>query len=134
MEMISEKWNIKHKEITGCIVDERLMRTTDRRNKKTFAAIEKKYGADWRIRYEEDILDAAVKQVDIMDVLITNTPFRDQLKKCNIEIDGVEKEVRLLSNSDLYEVFVHAYDQNYRKTGCCTLHVDTKNRKVNIIK
>ncbi|MEG0925261.1 hypothetical protein [Chryseobacterium sp.] len=69
-----------------------------------------------------------------MDVLITNKPFRDQLKKCNIEIDGVDKDVKQLSNSEIYEVVVYSYDKNNKRIDCCTLHADLKNRTVDLIK
>ncbi|WP_106917584.1 hypothetical protein [Chryseobacterium aurantiacum] len=55
-------------------------------------------------RDEKDLDDFAMKRVDIMDVLITNKPFRDQLKKCNIEIDGVDKDVKQLSNSEIRNI------------------------------
>ncbi|MDG4652437.1 hypothetical protein [Chryseobacterium arthrosphaerae] len=134
MEMVSEKWKIKHVEATGCVTDVQSMNAIDRKNKKTYAAIEKRYGKDWKIKYEKDLEDAAMKQADIMDVLIVNRPFRDQIKKCNIEIDGVDKDVTQLGNSETYEVIVYGYDQNNKRINCCTLHIDTKNRKVNLIK
>jgi hypothetical protein len=134
MEGISEKWKIKHLDVAGCAVTQELMDSIDIENKKTYAAIEKKYGKDWKIRYEKDLDDYAMKRVDIMDVLITNRLFREQIKKCNIEVDGVDKEVKQLNNSEVYEVKVYGYDENNRKNDCCTLHVDTKNRKVNLIK
>lgn len=134
MDGISEKWKIKHLAVVDCEVTKELMDSIDLENKKTYAAIEKKYGKDWKKRYEKDLDDFAMKKVDIMDVLITNKPFRDQLKKCNIEIDVVDKDVKQLSNSEIYEVIVYGYDKNNNKTDCCTLHVDTKNRQVNLIK
>lgn len=133
MEMISEKWKIKHKEAGGCDIDSQSMSTIDHKNKKTYAAIEKKYGKDWKIRYEKDLEDAAMKQVDVMDVLINNKPFRDQLKKCNIQIDGVDKDIKKPGNSEIYEVVVYSNDGN-KRTDCCTLHVDTGKRTVNLIK
>lgn len=69
-----------------------------------------------------------------MDVLIANKPFREQLKKCIIEIGRVDKEVKQLSNSDRYEVAVYGYDKDDNRLNCCTLHVNTKNRTVNLIK
>ncbi|MGH1517423.1 hypothetical protein [Chryseobacterium sp. JK1] len=134
MEMISEKWKIKHKSASDCVIDMKLISDIDRKNKKTYDAIEKKYGSDWKVRYEKDIDEAATKQVDIMDVMIINKPFREQLKKCDIEIDGVDKKIKLLNNSEVYEVAVYGYNHKGEKLDCCTLHVDTKNRKVNIIK
>lgn len=75
-----------------------------------------------------------MKKSDIMDVLITNKPFREQFKKCDIEIDGVDKEVKQINNSDMYEVAVYGYDKDDHRINCGTLHVNTKNRTVNLIK
>ncbi|AZA83894.1 hypothetical protein C1637_13310 [Chryseobacterium lactis] len=133
MEMISEKWKIKHIEAAGCDVEEKEMIKIDRQNKKTYAAIEKKYGKDWKVKYEDDLQNVAMKKVDIMDVLITNKTFRTQLEKCNIEIDGVDKDVKPLNNST-YEVKVYGFTQDNKKIDCCTVNVDLINRTVNIIK
>ncbi|WP_353145983.1 hypothetical protein [Chryseobacterium sp.] len=133
-EVISEKWNIKHKAAAGCVIDGRLKRKIDKKNKKTYAAIEKRYGKDWKLRYEKDLEDAAMKQVDIMDILITNKPFRAELEKHNIEIDGVDKEVLQLNDPDTYEVEVYGFNSSNERVNCCTLHVNTKNKTVYLIK
>lgn len=133
VEGISEKWKIKNLDVAGCEVTQELMDSVAVENKKTYAALEKRYGKDWEIRYEKDIEAFVMKQVDIMDILIVNKPFREKLKSCNIEIDGVNKEVSQIRNSEVYEVTVYDIDKNYKKMICCTMQVDTKNRTVNLI-
>ncbi|WP_284461116.1 hypothetical protein [Chryseobacterium sp.] len=132
MEMISEKWKIKYIEAAGCEVTEELIDNADVENKKTYAVIEKKYGKDWREKYEKDLEDAAMKQADIMDILITNKTFRVQLKKCNIEIDGIYKDVKQLKGSAIYETTIYGYDEENKRINCCTVWVDTKERTIKI--
>ncbi len=134
VEGISEKWKIKNIDVAGCEVTQELMDSVAVENKKTYAALEKRYGKDWQVRYEKDIQAFITKQADIMDILIINKPFREKLKSCNTEIDGVLKEVRQLGNSEVYEVIVYNFDKNYKKIICCTVQVDTKTRTVNLIK
>ncbi|WP_347219858.1 hypothetical protein [Chryseobacterium sp.] len=134
MEGVSEKWKIKNIDVAGCEVTQELMDSVVVENKKTYAALEKRYGKDWEIRYEKDMEAFVMKQVDIMDILIVNKPFREKLKSCNIEIDGVNKDVRQIRNSEVYEVTVYDMDKNYKKIICCTMQIDTKNRTVNLIK
>lgn len=133
-EMISEKWKIKYKEGAGCVVNGKQGRKIEDENRKTYAKIEKKYGKDWKMRYEKDIHEAAMAQTDIMDVLITNKPFREELEKHHIEIDGVEKEVLLLNDPGTYEVEVYGFNENNEQINCCRLHVNTKNKTVYLIK
>nr|WP_315032391.1 hypothetical protein [uncultured Chryseobacterium sp.] len=133
-DIISEKWKIKHQEAAGCTITGKLKRKIDDKNRKTYAAIERRYGKDWKIRYEKDLEEAAIHQVDIMDALITNKIFRAELEKHNIEIDGVNKEVTLLNAPDTYEVEVYGFDDHNEKVNCCRLHVNTKNKTVYLIK
>ncbi|CAH0176648.1 hypothetical protein SRABI04_01395 [Chryseobacterium sp. Bi04] len=133
MEIISEKWKIRNIEAAGCEVTKELMDKADAENKKTYAAIEKKYGKGWRERYEKDLEVAAMKQADIMDILITNKVFRAQLKKGNIEIDGIYKDVKQL-DSEIYETAIYGYTEDNKRINCCTLHIDTKNKTVYLIK
>lgn len=134
VEGISEKWKIKNIDVAGCEVTQELTDSVAAENKKTYAALEKRYGKDWKVRYEKDIEAFIMKQADIMDILIVNKPFREKLKSCNIEIDGVIKEVKQLTNSEVYDVTVYDFDKNYKKIICCTVQVNTKDRTVNLIK
>lgn len=133
MDGISEKWKIRNVDVAGCEVTQELMDSVAVENKKTYAALEKKYGKDWEARYEKDLEAFAMKQVDIMDILIVNKPFREKLKSCNIDIDGVNKDVEQIKNSEVYEVTVYDIDKDYKKRTCCTMQVDTKNRTVKLI-
>ncbi|PWN71754.1 hypothetical protein C1631_003780 [Chryseobacterium phosphatilyticum] len=133
-EMISEKWKIKYKAGAGCVVNSKMERKIEDKNRKTYVEIEKKYGKDWKMRYEKDINEAAMAQADIMDVLITNKPFREELEKHHIEIDGVDKEVLLLDDPGTYEVEVYGFNENNEQINCCRLHVNTKNKTVYLIK
>ncbi|WES99150.1 hypothetical protein P2W68_05905 [Chryseobacterium arthrosphaerae] len=80
------KENKTVQDAAGCVTDMQSMNAIDRKNKKTYAAIEKRYGKDWKIKYEKDLEDAAMKQTDIMDILIVNRPFRDQIKNVILKL------------------------------------------------
>lgn len=130
---ISEKWKIKHVAVGGCMIDSELEKKVSAKNKATYALLEKRYGKDWRVRYEKDINEFILNKVDIMDVLITNKLFRNKLKDYNIEIDGVDKEVKELNDHGLYEVVVFNNNLKYENKECFRIQVDIKNRKVNLI-
>ncbi|WP_151457979.1 FEKKY domain-containing protein [Chryseobacterium indologenes] len=133
-ESISEKWKIKYEEAAGCAIDGKTERKIEDKNRKTYAKIEKKYGEDWKIKYEKDIIDAGIAQADIMDILITNKTFRAEIEKHHIEIDGVDKEVWPLKESGAYQVKIYGSDEKNEEINCCTFHVNTKNKTVYLIK
>ncbi len=130
---IADKWKIKHVSVAGCVVTEKLMDSIKTQNQKTFAAIEKKYGQNWRQKYDKDIDGFMMKKVDVMDVLITNKLFRDELKKYYIEIYDVDKEVKELGDN-LYKVVVYNQNLKAENKECFSVNVNTKDRTVNLIK
>ncbi|PIF46100.1 hypothetical protein CLU96_3118 [Chryseobacterium sp. 52] len=133
VEGISEKWKIKSVDAGACTVDGDIANKINAANKKTYAAIEKKYGKDWRAAYDKDMQDFAMKKIDVMDVLITNKLFRDELKKHYIEIYDVDKEVQELNNEGDFRVIVYNNELKYENKECFRLMVNTRNRAVNLI-
>ncbi|NIF04947.1 hypothetical protein F3J23_05785 [Chryseobacterium sp. Tr-659] len=131
---ISEKWKIKTVDAGGCIIDEILEKKINRANKKTLAAIAKRYGKGWEAKYHKDIENFALKSADVMDVLIVNKLFRSKLRDHNIPIDGVDKKVKELNDQGEYEVVVINSNLKYENKECFKLAVNTKNRTVNLIK
>ncbi|SFM98789.1 hypothetical protein SAMN05421594_0137 [Chryseobacterium oleae] len=77
--------------------------------------------------------DFAMKNVDVMDVLITNKVFRDELKKHYIEAYNVDKEVFELNDDGEFKVIVYNHELKYENKECFRLAVNTKNRTVNLI-
>ncbi|WP_326983780.1 hypothetical protein VUJ46_04360 [Chryseobacterium sp. MYb264] len=130
---ISDKWKIKYHSVSGCMIDKKVMDSVDAENKKTYAAIERRYGKDWRQKYDKDIDDFMMKKVDVMDVLITNKLFRDELKKYYIEIYDVDKDVKELGDN-LYKVVVYNQKLKAENKECFSVNVNTKDRTVNLIK
>ncbi|CAI8806946.1 hypothetical protein [Chryseobacterium sp. IT-36CA2] len=131
---ISEKWKIKRVDVGGCMVDYETERKIIRANKKTTAAITKKYGKGWEEKYNRDIEDFALKSADVMDVLIVNKLFRSKLRDHNIPIDDVDKQVRELNDQGEYEVAIVNLNLKYENKECFKVAVNTKNRTVNLIK
>lgn len=133
MDGISEKWKIKHYSVSGCMIDPELEKAITAANKRTHAALERKYGKGWKVLYSKDMDDFAMKTIDVMDVLIISKLFRDELKKHYIEIYNVDKEVLELNNDGDFRVIVYNNELRYENKECFRLTVNTKNRKVNII-
>ncbi|PKF75781.1 hypothetical protein [Chryseobacterium sp. PMSZPI] len=129
---VSEKWRIKNIDVAGCEVTQKLIDSVATENAKTFAAIEKKYGKNWKEKYEQDILNFEIKRREVVGLLNVSPLFRVQLKACNMKINEANKEIKQLK-SEIYEVVVYSYDKDFKKNNCCTLRVDTKNRTVNLI-
>ncbi len=134
MAGISEKWKIKHYSVGGCLVESEEMKRIDALNKRTYAAIERKYGKGWREKYRKDVDDFVMKSADVMDVLITNPLFRNELKKYNIEIYNLDKEVLVLNDKDDFRVTVYKNELQYENKECFKVAVNTKNKTVNLIK
>ncbi|WP_223607672.1 hypothetical protein [Chryseobacterium sp. OSA05B] len=132
-EGISEKWKIKYHAVGGCMVSHEEERGVNAINKRTYAAIERKYGKGWLAAYDKDMQDFAMKNVDVMDILITNKLFRDELKKHYIKAYNVDKEVFELNNEGEFKVIVYNNDLKYENKECFRLAVNTKNRTVNLI-
>ncbi|WP_123940965.1 hypothetical protein [Chryseobacterium sp. G0186] len=131
---ISEKWKIKTVHAGGCIIDGELGKKINRANKKTLAAITKRYGKGWEAKYDKDIENFAMKSADVMDVLIVNKMFRNKLRDHNIPIDDVDKQVKELNDQGKYEVAVVNSNLKYENKECFKVAVNTKNRTVNLIK
>jgi hypothetical protein len=134
MAGISEKWKIKHYSVAGCLIEPNEMKRIDAVNKRTYAAIERKYGERWREEYRKDVDNFAMKRVDVMDVLITNQFFRNELKKYNIEIYNLDKEVLALNDKDDFQVVVYRNELQYENKECFKVAVNIKNKTVNLIK
>ncbi|MDR6458389.1 hypothetical protein J2786_001482 [Chryseobacterium vietnamense] len=134
MAGISEKWKIKHYSVGDCLVEPDEMKRIDALNKRTYAAIERKYGQGWREKYRKDVDGFVIKSADVMDVLITNPFFRNELKKYNIEIYNLDKEVLVLNDKDDFRVTVYKNELQYENKQCFKVAVNTKNRTVNLIK
>lgn len=130
---IAEKWKIRYISVAGCEVDQKLIDSVEVENGKTFIALEKKYGKDWKVKYDNNVKDFMMKQVDVMDVLMTNKLFRNKLKDYNIGIDNVDKVVKELNDQDLYEVVVFNNNLRHENKECFRVQVDIKNRTVNLI-
>ena len=130
---ISEKWKIKYADVGGCTVSEDIVKKVNDLNKKTYIAIAQKYGKSWEKKYNEDIEGFMMKKIEVMDVLIANKLFRDELKKYSIEIDDVDKIVKEL-NKDLYKVVIYNQKLKAENKECFSVNVDIKNRIVNLIK
>lgn len=128
--LISSKWKIKYERVAGCTVTQELMDSVRAENEKTDIALQKKYGKNWKEKYEKDIQEALMKQVDIMDVLITNQMFRKELVSHQIEIDNVEKDAEELGRPNFYKVNIY---KNHSVIAF-TVNVDIKNRTVKLIK
>ncbi|WP_415327492.1 hypothetical protein [Chryseobacterium sp. MMS23-Vi53] len=131
-EGISEKWKIKYADVGGCTIGYDIQKKADALNKKTYAAIAKRYGKDWEKKYDKDLENFMMKKVDVMDVLTTNKLFRDELKKYYIEIDDVDKNVKELNN-DLYKVVVYNQKLKAENKECFAVKANTKDRTVNLI-
>ncbi len=131
---ISEKWKIKTVHAGGCIINDELEKKINRANKKTLAAITKKYGKGWEAKYHQDLENFVMKSADVMDVLIVNKLFRSKLRDYNIPIDDVDKQVKELNDQGEYEVVVINSNLKYENKECFKLAVNTKNRTVNLIK
>ncbi|MCW3161815.1 hypothetical protein [Chryseobacterium oryctis] len=132
-EGISEKWKIKHHLVAGCRVDDKLVKQVDAKNKETYAAIEREYGIGWKSKYNKDLEDFIMREVDIMDVLITNKLFREELKKYYINIDDVDRKIKMLNDS-LYQVVVYNQKLKAENKECFSVDVNIKKRTVNLIK
>ncbi|MDQ0781998.1 hypothetical protein [Chryseobacterium sp. W4I1] len=130
---ISEKWKIKYQSVSGCMIDQKMINKVNSENQKTYAAIERKLGKGWKEKYNKDIDDFLMKKVDVMDVLITNKLFRNELKKHYIEIYNVDKEVFELNNEDEFKVIVYNNELQYENKECFRVAVNTKERTVNLI-
>jgi hypothetical protein len=130
---ISEMWKIKYADVGGCTVSSDIEKKVNDLNKKTYIAIAQKYGKNWEKKYNEDIEGFMMKKIEVMDVLITNKLFRDELKKYPIEIDDVDKNVKEL-NKDLYKVVVYNQKLKAENKECFSVNVDIKNRTVKLIK
>jgi hypothetical protein len=111
----------------------KLIDSVDVENKKTFAALERKYSKDWKLRYDKDVNSFMMKKADVMDILITNALFRNKLRDYNIEIDDVDREVKELNDQGLYEVVVFNNNLKYENKEYFRVKVDIKNRTVNLI-
>ena len=133
VEGLSEKWKIKYHSVSGCMVDAKTIKEVEAKNKITYAVIEREYGKGWQERYYKDLEGFMMKKVDVMDVLITNELFRDQLKNYYIEIDDVDKVVKEL-DEDLYRVVVYNQKLKAENKECFSVNVNIKNRTVNLIK
>ncbi|WP_312510416.1 FEKKY domain-containing protein [Chryseobacterium culicis] len=130
---ISEKWKIKTVDAGGCIIDDELEKKINRANKKTLAAITRKYGKGWETKYHQDIEDFAMKSAEVMDVLIVNKMFRNKLRDHNISVDDVDKQVKQLNDKGEYEVVIVNSNLKYENKECFKVAVNTKNRTVNLI-
>jgi len=129
---VNKKWKIKTVRVAGCVVTQELMDSVRSENKKTNLALQKRYGKNWKDLYDKDIQDYTMKQVDIMDVLITNKVFRKELAKHKIEIDDLDKDAEELGRPEFYKVNINKI---YPENGIAfTVNVDLKNRTVNLIK
>ncbi|KMQ59031.1 hypothetical protein ACM40_18955 [Chryseobacterium sp. BLS98] len=133
MDGISEKWKIKHYAVTGCMIEPGQEKAVNAANKRTYAALDRKYGKGWQALYSKDMNDFITKKVDVMDILITNKLFRNELKKYYIEIYDVDKEVSELNNDGDFRVIVYNNKLKYENKECFRLTVNTKNKTVNII-
>lgn len=131
-EGISEKWKIKYADVGGCVVGYDIQKKADASNKKTYAAIARRYGKDWKKKYNKDLEDFMMKKVDVMDVLIANKLFRDELKKYYIEIDDVDKDVKEI-NENLYKVVVYNQKMKAENKECFAVNVNTEDRTVKLI-
>lgn len=132
-EGISGKWKIKYFNVAGCMVAQKTMDSIMAENQHTYDALERKYGTDWRVQYNKDIEGFTMKRVEVMDVLITNAVFREELKKHYITIDGVDQDVKELK-AGLYEVVVYNNALKAENKECFSMRVNTENRTVNLIK
>lgn len=132
-EGISEKWKIKYFRIAECEISKELMDSAAVENMKTHLAIEEKYGENWKIKYEQEVSGFVMKSVDVMDVLITNKVFRDELKKHTIEIEGIDKKLKELDDQGRYEVVVYNSALKAENKESFKVHVNIKNRRVNVV-
>lgn len=127
-ERVDEKWNIKRIAVAGCVVTNELKDSVEIENNKTDLALQHKYGKGWQAKYEKDFQDLLSKEVDVMDVLISNKSLRTNLDKCKIPIDEIERTIRPTTNSDVYTVDIFDYE-NPDKI-CFRMEVDIKKRTI----
>jgi len=132
-EGISGKWKIKYFNVADCMVTQEEMNSIMTENRRTYDALERKYGEGWKVQYDKDIEEFTMRRADVMDVLITNAVFRKELKKHYIAIDGVDQDVKEL-DKDLYEVVVYNNALKEVNKECFRVKVDIKNRTVILIK
>ena len=131
---ISEKWKIKWVDAGGCTTGYETLKEIADANKKTLAAITRKYGKDWEARYDKDIEEYAMKRADVMDVLIVNKLFRNKLRDYNVSFDDVNNEITALKDPGKYEVTVLNPELKYENKICFRVNVDTQSRTVDLIK
>ncbi|MEJ5104158.1 FEKKY domain-containing protein [Chryseobacterium sp. MYb328] len=131
---ISEKWKIKQVHVGGCVIDNETEKKIRVANKKTLAAIAKKYGKGWEAQYDKDIEDYAVKRDNVTDVLLVNKRFQNKLSNYNVSFDDVNNEITVLNDPEQYEVTVVNPRLKYENKICFRVKVNTQNRTVNLIK
>jgi hypothetical protein len=82
--VVAKKWGFEFKAVAGCNVSNGLKRRADRHNKKAEAAIAKKYGSDWKEKFEKEVdleFESQEKIIALIDSLDYIQKKQAELKK-----------------------------------------------------
>jgi hypothetical protein len=132
---VAQKWGFSHRTIAGCVVTAELLDSANRHNSAVEAALAKRHGADWKTRYERDVVAAMTIDMVMRTLALKNKTIVAAQRSLDHNGKGLLFEPTGNTSGHGFEVVAYTYDTWHGQPAYVTqyiLNVDTLAKRADI--
>ncbi|GAA4334822.1 hypothetical protein GCM10023149_42380 [Mucilaginibacter gynuensis] len=110
-EITANRWGISYKSVAGCIVSQSLRDSVKEHNSDVYERIEKKFGKNWRSKFETNVNSELIivnRITTFLNKENTNIKKRLELEK---ESNGLHYTIRPMKNDTIYEALATGWGE-----------------------
>ena len=107
--VICRKWGIRFYPVAGCVVTEDLVDSVKTNNEKINKLIERKYGTNWRDRFEKEVDEEFEKEKIVTQILDKVDFIKKKDDQMDLEGNGLHYNMTPIENSSDYNVSVEGW-------------------------
>lgn len=107
MNTVAKKYGFHYYPVAGCFITESLLDSVNRENKKAYEILDKRFGSNWRFKFDEEV-DTMERKQDYVEELVKKQDYIIAKQK-ELENDGNDLDYKI-EPTDKQNVFtVKAY-------------------------
>ena len=133
---VARRWGISYRSIAGCVVSQELIDSAHAHNRAVEAELAENHGADWKLRFEREVGEAAALDSIIQRATWKNPAIAAAQKTLDRAGAALLFEPGALATDSTVEVVAYAYDQWEGQPAFVTrftVKVDTKSAEAEIV-
>ena len=110
-DVVAEKWKIQFRPVAACMVPKELRDSIRKHNLIANQTIEKKYGKNWKEKFEKEVKIEFDKQQIVTNILDTISFIQKKDQAMQLEGNGLHYHMKPIGHSKNYAVSVNGWGE-----------------------